>query len=76
MTDIIVEMTQTIYQPKCEPCISAVTDKRFWNAKDELMPRPFCKNPLSPFFMRIPPCRCECFRDQPASAGEGENNGK
>jgi hypothetical protein len=64
MSNIIeTEITQTVYKPKCAPCESIVQEKRSWTAQAPDAPRPYCKNPQSPFFMRIPPCRCNYFKE-------------
>lgn len=70
MSETMVKITQTIYQPKCAACISIVQDKRCWTAKDYQFPRPYCKNPKSPFYMRIPPMRCNCFQEVTCSSEE------
>ena len=70
MSDTIVDITQTYYKPACAPCESIVQEKRCWTAKAPDAPRPYCKNPESPFFMRIPPFQCHCFKEAPCSSEE------
>jgi len=70
MSVIHTEITQTYYKPDCAPCESIVQEKRSWTAQNPQAPRPYCKNPLSPFFMRIPPVRCHCFKEAACSSEE------
>lgn len=69
MSKTIIEIKQTIYKPACATCVSIEDDKRSWTAKDYQAPRPYCKNPKSPFYMRIPPFRCHCYEEAVCTDG-------
>lgn len=65
MTETIVAITQQQIQPRCNIRVSIVDDKRSWTNTDPDAPHPFCRNPLSPYFMRKPGGICSCYAEHP-----------
>jgi hypothetical protein len=72
MSEVKIEIISKATCSKCIACISYVVPPRIKLEDNPIYAGDYCKNQKSPYFMRKPSGRCDCFNDEVCKHGESD----